>query len=94
MSANFRLLRFPQKKTFESQFALTFPFVLFVLRRLRVRESEIEDLAERLYLAYFRESSEVAPGRVSAWLATTARHFAFGDFHTRGRIPGKSLTRA
>ncbi len=64
------------RKTYEK----TSPFVLFVLRKLRVPEADIEELAHDVYVAFIRNVDSIAPEKNTAWLAATARNKAFDHF--------------
>lgn len=64
------------RKTYEK----TFPFVLFVLRKLRVPEADIEELAHDVYMSFIRIVDSITPEKTTAWLATTARNKAFDHF--------------
>lgn len=87
-----------RRAQFKAIYEEKFPFVIFILRRLRVSENEIEELTHDTFLSYFRHANSIDPERTNAWLATTARNLAFDSFRKqksrRTEVNGAEVARA
>jgi RNA polymerase sigma factor (sigma-70 family) len=62
-----------------------FSRVLFVLEGFRLPETEVEDLAQDVFVAYFKHCLNIQPGRERAWLIVSARNMALTALQKRNR---------
>lgn len=83
MNVNARTEASEKRDQFKAIYEEKFPFIIFILRRLRVSENEIEELTQDTFLSYFKHAHSIDPEKTNAWLATTARNLAFDSFRKR-----------
>lgn len=71
--------------SFEEIYRAHSPLVAFVLRKLRLSESDVEELLQETFLRYWKNREGVDPAKAKAWLVTTARNLAFDRFDSQKR---------
>jgi RNA polymerase sigma factor (sigma-70 family) len=64
----------------QAAYANYFSLVVFVLRKMRLREEECEDIAQEVFVRYYKQVHNVNENSVKAWLVTTARNLALDKF--------------
>jgi|GEM_PF-5959544 len=74
-----------QTDSFEEIYRKSSGLVVFVLRKLRVPEAELEEMVQEVFLRFWKRQETIEAGKANAWLTTTARNLAFDRYDSQKR---------